>query len=127
MPKTRGPIAGLLTAAILCFFVGCEGSPPAVDTSNTEATVKGVVKIDGVPATEGEIVFNPANYKRKDASPRSAPIGSDGTYTIKTLTGENQVTLSGSLAHKNQVLSRMQHAFDVKPGENTFDFEAKGK
>jgi hypothetical protein len=116
-----------MTAASLWIFVGCAGNPPSVDTTDTEATVKGVVKVDGVPASEGEIVFNPANYKRKDAAPRSAPIGKDGTYTIKTLTGENQVKLAGSLAQKQPMLSRVQHAFEVRPGDNTFDFEAKAK
>jgi hypothetical protein len=127
MPDRRGGIAGLLAAAALGLFVGCAGSPPAVDTSNTEATVKGVVKVGGVPATEGEIIFNPANYKRKDATQRTAPIGKDGTYTITTLTGENQVKLGGALAQRNPVLAREQRALDVQPGENTFDFEAKSR
>jgi hypothetical protein len=107
--------------------LGCEGGRPSVDTSNTEATVKGVVKINGVPATEGEIAFDPANYKRKDVAQRSAPIGPDGTYTIKTLTGENQIRLGGSLARKKPIAARTAHTLDVKPGENTFDFEASEK
>ena len=123
MRSLRGPITGLITAASLWILGGCGGSPPAVETSNTEATVKGVVKVGGAPSAEGEIVFNPANYKRKDAAPRSAPIGKDGSYTIKTLTGENQVRLGGSLARKKQVLTRVQRTLDVHPGENTFDFE----
>jgi hypothetical protein len=126
MRRIRGPLVGLMTAAMLGIFVGCEGAP-AVDTSTTEATVKGVVKVGGVPATEGEIVFDPANYKRKDVAARSAPIGKDGTYTIKTLTGENQVKLGGSIARKKPILSRVQHAYDVHPGENTFDFETSEK
>jgi hypothetical protein len=117
----------LFTGVALGFLAGCEGSPPSVDTSNTEATVKGVVKVDGVPANEGEILFDPANYKRKDAAARTAPIGADGGYTIKTLTGENQVKLSGSLVHKNGILGRISRPFDVKPGENKFDFEASAK
>jgi hypothetical protein len=115
---------GLMMVAAVGFLAGCGGTP-AVDTSNTEATVKGVVKINGVPATEGEVSFDPSNYKRKDVGARSAPIGPDGTYSIKTLTGENQVRLGGSLATKKPIAARTVHTFDVKPGENTFDFEAK--
>jgi hypothetical protein len=120
-------LASFMTAASVWICVGCGGSPPAVDSSNTEATVKGVVKVDGVPATEGDIVFDAANYKRKDVAARSAPIGKDGSYTIKTLTGENQVKLGGALVHKKGILGRVTRALDVKPGENTFDFEASEK
>jgi hypothetical protein len=122
----RRTLVSLLAAVALGIVGGCGDNPPAVDTSNTEATVKGVVKVGGVPATEGEIVFDPANYQRKDASPRSAPIGKDGTYTVKTLTGTNTVRLGGSLAQKNQLLAHETRACEVKSGENTFDFEAKG-
>jgi hypothetical protein len=127
MRKRHGLGACLLTVTALGFLAGCEGSPPAVDTTNTEATVKGVVKIDGVPATEGEVMFDPANYRRKDAAMRTAPIGADGSYTVKTLTGENQVKLGGSLVHKKGILGRVTRGLDVKPGENTFDFEASAK
>jgi hypothetical protein len=114
-----------MTAAALWGIGGCEGSPPAVDTSKTEATVKGVVKIAGVPATEGQIVFDPSNSQRKDEAPRTAPIGKDGTYTIKTLTGINEVRLGGDLVHKKAILGRERHSVDVKSGEMTYDFEVK--
>jgi hypothetical protein len=118
---------GLITVVALGFLAGCEGGTPSVDSSNTEATVKGVVKINGVPATEGEISFDPANYKRKDVPQRSAPIGPDGTYNIKTLTGENQIRIGGSLATKKGIAARTVHTLEVKPGENTFNFEASEK
>jgi hypothetical protein len=127
MRNINRPTIGLITAASLWILAGCGSSPPAVETSNTEATVKGVVKVGGAPAAEGEIVFDPANYKRKDASPRSAPIGKDGSYTITTLTGENQVKLGGSLARQKPIVARAQRSVDVHPGENTFDFEVKDK
>ncbi len=120
----RRAIAGLSTAALLTLS-GCDGgSAPSVDTSKTEATVKGVVKVNNTPATEGEIVFNPANNQRRDVAPRSAPIGKDGTYTIKTLTGGNEVKLGGSLAKKNPLLQRETRTVDVKSGENSYDFDA---
>jgi hypothetical protein len=114
-----------MAVASLWFIGGCDGQP-AVDSSTTEATVKGVVKVGNALAKEGEIIFNPANSERKDVEPRRAPIGKDGTYTIKTLTGGNEVRLGGTLAHKNQVLSQETRSINVHEGENTFDFEAKG-
>ncbi len=123
----RRAIAGLSTAALLTLS-GCDGgSPPSVDTSKSEATVKGVVKVNDAPATEGEIIFDAANYQRKDVAPRSAPIGKDGTYTIKTLTGGNKVTLGGSVAKKNPILQHEMRTVEVKSGENTYDFDAKPK
>jgi hypothetical protein len=121
----RRPAAGLMTAAALWGAGGCGDGPPSVDTSNAEGTVKGVVKIAGVPATEGQITFNPANYQRKDAQVRVAPIGKDGTYTITTLTGRNEVKLGGALAHKKPILSRETRSVDVSSSGTTFDFEVK--
>lgn len=121
--ELRRPFAGLMTAVALWGSGGCGDSPPSVDTSKTEAMVKGVVKIGGTPATEGEISFNPANYQRKDAATRTAPIGKDGTYTIKTLTGSNEVRLGGSLAKKAGVLQSQNRMVEVKTGENLADFD----
>ncbi len=121
----RRPLAGLMAAAALWGAGGCGDSPPSVDSSKTEATVKGVVKVAGAPATEGEISFNPANYQRKDATIRVAPIGKDGTYSVTTLTGRNEVRLGGTLAHKKPILSREVRSVDVPSGGTTFDFEVK--
>ncbi|MGE3820449.1 MAG: hypothetical protein AB7I30_13625 [Isosphaeraceae bacterium] len=69
---------------------GCEGKP-SVSTSKTEVTVTGTVTLHGKKATRGEIVFDPANYLRANESVRTAPISKDGTYSIRTLTGQNMV------------------------------------
>ena len=119
--------AHLAGAIALLILTGCGDAPPSVESSNTEATVSGVVRADGVPATEGEVVFDPSNIQRSSASPRKAPIGKDGKYTVKTLLGENSIKLSGSVAQKNPVLQRMQKAFNVQPGDNTFDIDFKTK
>ena len=125
MRLSRLPLVGMAGVVSLALVVGCEDKP-SVDTSkSTEATVKGTVKVGGAPATEGEIVFDPTNYLRKDATIRTAPIGKDGTYEIKTLTGANSIRLSGALAKKQPQLQSEVRDLDVKAGENTFDFEAK--
>ncbi|MFO0908918.1 MAG: hypothetical protein U0794_11260 [Isosphaeraceae bacterium] len=117
----------MLAATGACALVmgGC-GGPPAVDSSTTEATVKGVVKVDGEPVTEGEIIFDPANYLRKDAPQRTAPIGKDGSYTIKTLTGENIVRISGPATKKHSGLQYTKRPVNVNSGENSFDFVVGG-
>jgi hypothetical protein len=119
----RGPRACLtpFVVSLAGLVLGCDGRP-AVDSSTTEATVTGTVLIKGKPATSGEIRFNPANVDRL-VGPRSAPIGPDGTYTIKTYTGGNQIGFAGSLATENPGLFRFKEYFEVQRGENKKDFD----
>ncbi len=122
--KKRNPRALISIGLTLSFLVvfGCNAAL-SVDSSSTEATVKGVVKIAGNPATEGEILFDASNIKRPDVPTRSAPIGKDGSYTIKTLTGENIIRLGGAITKKNGSLQATKRALMVVSGENTFNFE----
>jgi hypothetical protein len=114
-------------AAVIVLFVlaGCGDAPPPAESSNTEATVSGVVKVDGVPASDGEVIFDPSNSNRPSALARNAPIGSDGKYTIKTLVGENQIRLGGGVTKKNQILQRVRKVFNVQSGDNTYDLDLK--
>jgi hypothetical protein len=100
---------------------GCDDRP-AVDSSMTEATVTGTVLVKGKPATGGEIRFDPANVDRL-VGPRTAPIGKDGTYTITTLTGGNQIGFAGSVATQNPGLFRFRVYYEVRRGENKKDFD----
>jgi hypothetical protein len=116
-----------LVCAVLVIGWGCGDGKPPVTSSMEEATVKGTVKIKGKPATKGEVIFDPSNYRRKDAQPRSAPIKSDGTYEIKTLVGENAVRIGGPEA-ANAGSSYVTFPVDVKAGEtNTLDMELPPK
>ena len=88
-----------------------------------EATVTGVVTAKGVPVSVGgTIVFNPSNSGRIVPS-RTAEIGSDGRYTIKTYTGDNQVSYGGELAKKYPGLGLRKDFATVASGENTIDFD----
>ena len=93
-----------------------------MDTSMTEATVSGVVSVKGVPATGGTVLFNPSNAGRIVPT-RTAPIGPDGTYTIKTLTGINQVSFEGDVAVKNREIGLLKDFAEVTSGENKKDFD----
>ena len=90
---------------------------PPVDSSKT-----GVVKVDGKPATEGDVVFDPSNADRP-GFPRDAPIGEDGSYTTKTLAGMNTVRLKGEVAHKFQILQHENQTYDVPSGGGSHDLE----
>ena len=115
--------AGVLASGLTVLAVagwGCGDGRPGVEGSNTEAKVRGKVIAAGKPATKGEVVFDPSNYKRKLEQARTAPINPDGTYEITTLVGENIIGARGPglSAYSTQV-----QTFDVREGENTFDIQ----
>ena len=113
-------VLGLLATTLLVISWGCSEKPP-VDTGTEEATVHGVITINGKPVTSGRVVFDPANIKR-NVEPRKAEIGKDGSYSIKTLVGENVVKLESPqvmMANlETQYISTM-----VEPGDHTFDIK----
>ena len=104
---------------------GCGDGKPSIDTSLIEATVTGVVSVKGVPATGGMILFNPSNSGRLVPT-RTAEIGPDGSYTIKTYTGDNLVTFGGAVAAKNAGVGLMREYASVQAGSNKIDYDLMG-
>ena len=105
---------------------GCGDGKPSVDTSRNEATVSGIVSVKGTPAKGGIIRFNPSNSGRIVPT-RSADIGPDGSYTLKTYTGLNSVTFDGEVAAKNRGVGLMREYADIKSGENKIDYDLMGE
>jgi hypothetical protein len=122
--RDRRHVLPLLTI-LLATGHGCDDGTPAVDSSMTEATVTGVVKVKGLPAGGGEVVFNPSNRFRIVPS-RTATIGADGTYTVTTYTGGNEVSFRGDVATKNRGVGLVKEFVDVRGGKNKFDFDLMG-
>jgi hypothetical protein len=118
----------LLAIIFLGWFAlpGCGDGKPSIDTSLTEATVTGVVTAKGVPVTAGTIHFNPSNSGRIVPT-KTAQIGPDGTYAIKTYTGDNLVTYGGEVAQKNMGVGLRRDSASVQSGENKFDFDVLGE
>jgi hypothetical protein len=116
--RTRSAAATLVMIAW-----GCGSGAPSVDTSTTEATVKGIVTIRGKPISQGTISFDPSNVRRKFEPVRTSPIGKDGSYTVKTLLGGNHVTFAGPAIAKEPRLQDLLVPYDVRSGENTFNVE----
>jgi hypothetical protein len=125
MAKTGRRSVGGLAGLFLVACWGCGDGAPAVSSSTDEANVKGTVTIRGKPVNGGEVVFDPSNIKRRDAALNSAKIGSDGTYTLKTLVGENAVRVRGPQVDKDPALATNQLNVDVKSGENTIPVDVK--
>ena len=123
--RRRDIALGTWTLLAVALAQGCDDGKPRVDTSMTEATVSGTVSVRGKPAEGGTILFNPSNSERIVAT-RSAAIGPDGKYTITTLTGGNQVSFDGEVAHKNPGVGLAREFVDVRTGANTADFDLLG-
>ena len=104
----------------------CGDGKPSIDTSLTEATVTGIVSIKGTPAAGGEIRFNPSNSGRIVPS-RTAPIGPDGSYTVKTYTGDNVVTFDGKIAAQNKGVGLTREYAKVESGEQEINFDLMGQ
>ena len=120
MKHTSPQALGLLATTLLVIGWGCSGTPP-VDTSTEEATVHGVITIKGKPVTSGRVVFDPANIKR-NVETRKAEIGNDGSYSIKTLVGENVVKLESNQVMKANLETQFIST-KVAPGDNPFDIK----
>jgi hypothetical protein len=112
--------------AIVLAVAGCGDGKPWVDSSLNEATVSGVVSVKGKPASGGTILFNPSNSGRIVPS-RTAKIGPDGSYSVKTYTGINQVSFDGEVAAKNRGVGLVKEAVDVVAGENKANFDLLGE
>ncbi|MDR3638928.1 MAG: hypothetical protein P4L84_34300 [Isosphaeraceae bacterium] len=122
------PIVSPIGTLVVLLALGCGDGAPAVSSSQEEATVHGKVTYQGKPLSGGEIRFNPANARRPDAVMRTATLDKDGSYTIKTLVGQNTVSLSvPSLSKKDPRLSYTMIPYDVQSGDNTFPVELPRK
>jgi hypothetical protein len=116
-------LATILAASTLALAVGCGQGVPSASTSSEEATVKGTVTIRGKAATQGQVSFDPANVKRPGEVARTATIGHDGSYTVKTLVGDNAVRVTFPGMEKDRELGSFEQSFAVKPGENEYKIQ----
>jgi hypothetical protein len=127
MPNGHAWLTRSAAATLVMLGWGCGSGAPPVDTSTTEATVKGIVTIRGKLVAGGTISFDPSNVKRKSEPVRSARIGKDGSYTIKTLVGRNNVSVSTPVTVKDPLLQYNSCSFDVANGENTYAIEVPAR
>jgi len=118
-----GRRAGMVIAAGLLTAWGCGGGAPAVSSSSTEVKVKGVVKLHGLPATGGEVSFNPANINRKNAAVRTAEIKPDGAFEVTTLVGENMISVTGPAVAADPKLAVNQRVVDIKNGDEPIEIQ----
>ena len=117
MKAARWMAVGWVAAA---FVVGGCSEPPPPQAPTEEATVKGKVTMRGKAIRNGEVVFTPVVPRGvPEVEPRKAPLGSDGSYTVKTLVGPNSVKVRGPAIAKDAAFAENEKVVDVAPGDNT--------
>ncbi len=113
----------LLTLVLL----GCgpNSDAPRLETSTEEATVKGTVRVNGKAVTNGSMTFRAGHVRRQNVPNRDTTIGKDGTYTIKTMIGENYVAVDCKELRdpKLRQFRDDEQLVIVKSGENTIDLD----
>jgi hypothetical protein len=129
----RGSIACLLFALL---FAGCSGE--------TEGTVSGTVRVDGVPVEKGAITFIPADGKTSTSGGEIK----DGRYSVHVPVGKMKVSISVPKETRKKKLyptpdspemamydeslparynSKTELDLDVKSGKNPKDWDLQGK
>lgn len=125
---------------LLSSLLGCGGS----SGENTKrAAVKGTVNVDGKPLETGVIMFLPA---KGTIGPSSGAAISKGQYSISVeqgvSVGLNKVQVQGSMKTGKKIkagspsppgtmvdelaeIVNISEDHEVKPGQNTFDFDLK--
>ncbi|AGA24557.1 hypothetical protein [Singulisphaera acidiphila] len=124
--RRRRFLDGLAVAAaavLMTTLAGCaSGEAPGMTTLD-EAQVKGTVKVRGKLLDGGTLHFNPSNAKRVVGA-RDTTIAKDGSFIVKTLLGQNVVTVTPKTRSKAFYgLEYEEKTVEIKPGENAIDIE----
>jgi hypothetical protein len=131
LPVLRNPLAGwphaILGIAIFLALAGCN------KTNQNLARVSGRVSLDGNPQASTKVIFQPDGEK----SPSMGRTDQDGRYVLNYkrgveggMVGWNTVRIETATAvtHGPQLIparynDKSELRREVKPGQNTFDFE----
>ena len=101
---------------------GCGGGndAPTMTTSLEETEVKGTVRVNGKPVTNGNLIFRASHMNRQGVPNRNCDIEKDGTFKTKLLVGENYVMVDCKelLSPKLRQFRDEDQMVMVKPGED---------
>ncbi len=119
--------AAFVAPSLILAAPGCGGAP-SVTSSQSQATVKGTVTVNGKLANTGAVLFDGANSARPNLAPVRAEIGKDGSYEAKAYVGPNRVSLTGAeLTKQSPIIAYEKLTFDVQSGENTYAIDVPAK
>src|SRR5262245_51604955 len=117
-------LATVFASAALMTAVGCGGGQTTGERTapKTEATVTGMITIKGKAATKGRVTIEPLGPNGIPTGSKVADVGKDGTYTVTTTPGSNDVTVS-STGDAAADSGYNKTNIDVKPGSNTLNLD----
>ena len=124
MRRTNRSLAASIASAALMAAWGCgESGDGGKAAPRADATVAGKIMIKGKPAAKGRINFEPVDAPGGlPVASNVAQVGKDGTYSVTTRTGSNDVTVSGTGDPKTDA-SYNKTSFEVQPGSNTLNLD----
>jgi hypothetical protein len=120
-------MAGILTSIALLGLaaIGCDAYPdaPPLTTSMEEAGLKGTVRVNGKPVDNGTVTFRTAHIRRPNSPTKVVDIGKDGSYSVKTVIGENYVEVACKELRKAAMRRHLgqEQMLMVESGDNTVD------
>jgi hypothetical protein len=130
MMKHRVSIAWM-AAVVLVATSGCGSNPAAsgLTSSMEEATLKGMVRVNGKAVNNGTVSFRTAHINRPNSPTKNVDIGKDGTYSVTTVVGENYVEVTCKELNTKQTKKFLgsEQLIMVKSGENDVDIELPPK
>jgi hypothetical protein len=130
MMKHRVSIAWM-AAVVLVAISGCGSNPAAsgLTSSMEEATLKGMVRVNGKAVNNGTVSFRTAHINRPNSPTKNVDIGKDGTYSVTTVVGENYVEVTCKELNTKQTKKflGLEQLIMVKSGENDIDIELPPK
>src|SRR5262245_26881453 len=117
-------LAALFASAALITTAGCGAEQRTGEgaAAKTEATVTGKITIKGKPASKGRVTIEPLGANGIPTGSKVAEVGKDGTYTVTTTPGQNDVTVS-STGDAAADSGYNKTSIDAKPGSNTLDLD----
>jgi hypothetical protein len=120
-----------MAAILLVAAAGCSSNPAAsaLTSSMEEATLHGTVRVNGKPVNNGTLSFRTAHINRPKSPTKSVEIGKDGSYSVTTVVGENQVevTCKELNAKDTKKFRGTEQLIMVQSGDNAVDIEIPPK
>jgi len=114
----------LAASAFLTLAWGCSNGTPPVSSSDQEVQVKGKVTFKGKELLKSKVQFETANINRPNAPAFTYEVQDDGSYSGKSLIGENSITVIPPPNWKGKGEFPMNRKVEVLvDGENTIDID----
>jgi hypothetical protein len=122
MRVARHWLSSSLMLVSMAVVSGCSGEVP-LDTTTTEGTVKGTIKVRGKTMRGGSVTLDPTGGRKTVEGAKTFPVKDDGTFEGTTIIGKNRVRIGGPAITKEPTLGYASKEIEVKSGDNPVDLD----